>query len=224
MRRGYRRSYRRPYLWRHRLGAVAASLVLPAGCSGNHGAGADAGPRPCPIGDLSAPAELEIVHLDASNTVIQTQPMAQVPLLPPPQGGWIVLLGARARNIDGCQLTLTTALVDGCDQQIIQVDKRPTRLEPGADGWGTSTVTTFGNLPVCPELTAKRDLHDVPYNVTVVVEDTGGHKATATLAVVPTCPAGDAVCMCQCDRDYVIGSSCTPPPPGGHGTCPTTGP
>jgi hypothetical protein len=200
---------------------MAAALV---GCGGNHGATPDAAARPCPIGDLTVPAELEIVHLDGSNTVMPTQAMAQVPLLPPPQGGWIVLLGARARNLDGCNATLTTALVDACDQQIIKVDKRPTVLEPGADGWGTSTVTTFGNLPVCPQLTAKRDLHDVPYNVTVVVEDTGGHKASATLAVVPVCPAGDALCICQCDRDYVIGSSCNPPPPGGHATCPTTGP
>lgn len=203
--------------------AAASLLLLPAGCGGKHEAGIDAGPK-CPIGDLEAPAELEIVHQDATSTVLQTQSMAQIPLLPPPQGGWIVLLGARARNIDGCQVTLTTALVDRCDQQIIQIDKRPTRLEPGADGWGTSTVTTFGNLPVCPELTAKRDLHDVPYDVTVVVEDSGGQKASATLPVVPTCPTGDALCLCQCDRDYVIGSSCNPPPTGGHGTCPSTGP
>jgi hypothetical protein len=203
---------------------AAAALVVPAGCGGNHGAAPDAGAKPCPIGDLTAPAELEIVHLDGGNTVIQTQAMAQVPLLPPPQGGWIVLVGARARNLDGCNATLTTVLIDGCDQQIIKVDKRPTRLEPGGDGWGTSTVTTFGNLPVCPQLTAKRDLHDVPYNVQVVVEDPGGHKASATLAVVPVCPPGDALCTCQCDRDYVIGSSCNPPPPGGHETCPTTRP
>jgi hypothetical protein len=210
--------------WGRWFGAAAASLLLLAGCGGKHDAGSDAGPKSCPIGDLTAPAELEIVHLDASNTVIQTQSMAQVPLLPPPQGGFIVLLGARARNIDGCQVTLTTALVDDCDQQPLQIDRRPTRLEPGADGWGTSTVTTFGNLPVCPDLTAKRDLHDVPYDIKVVVEDTSGHKASATLTVVPTCQPGDALCMCQCDRDYVIGSSCNPPPAGGHGTCPTTGP
>jgi hypothetical protein len=206
----------RRWLW-----ATAASLLVPAGC-GSHDAGTDAAPKSCPIGDLNAPAELEIIHLDASDTVIRTQPMAQVPLLPPPQGGWIALVGARARNIDGCQTTLTTALVDGCDRQIIQIDKRPTHLELGADGWGTSTVTTFSNLPVCPQLTAKRDLHDVPYDVMVVVEDSGGQKASATLTVVPACQSGDPLCMCQCDRDYAIGSSCNPPPTGGHGTCPTT--
>jgi hypothetical protein len=205
--------------WRRWFLAAAASLLLPAGCGTP-----DPGGPSCPIGDLTAPAELEIVNLDGSDAVTQPQAMAVVPLLPPPQGGWIVLLGARARNIDGCRVTLTTALVDNCDQQFLQVDKRPTHLDMGSDGWGTSTVTTFGNLPVCPSLTAKRDLHDVPYNIQVVVEDTGGQKASATLTVVPTCPTGDAQCLCLCDRDYVVGSSCTPPPIGGHGTCPTTGP
>ncbi len=208
---------------RRRLAAAAASLLLLAGCGGKHEEGADAGAKSCPIGDLGAPAELEIVHLDASNTVIQTQAMAEVPLLPPQQGGWVVLLGARARNIDGCQATLTTALVDDCDQQIIKVDQRPTQLELGADGWGTSTVTTFSNLQVCPEVTAKRDLHDVPYDVTVMIEDSGGKKASATLTVVPICPPGNALCMCQCDHDYIVGSSCSPPPAGGHGTCPPPG-
>lgn len=199
----------------HCFEAAALGLLLSAGC----GASPEAATK-CPIGDLSAPAELEIVHLDANNTVIQTQAMAEVPLLPPPQGGWIALLGARARNIDGCQVTLTTALVDRCDQQIVQIDKRPTHLDPGADGWGTSTLTTFGNLPVCPQLTAKRDLHDVPYDIMVVVEDSSGQQASATLTIVPTCPPGNAQCMCQCDRDYFIGDTCSPPPAGGNDTCP----
>lgn len=190
-----------------RLAALALVPLHAAGCGGG------ASGVHCPIGDLASPAELEIVHLDTSNTVIQSQPMASVPLVAPPQGGWIVLLGARARNIDGCQVTLTTALVDACDGQIIQIDRRPTHLDPGADGWGTSTVNTFGNLPVCPQLTATRDLHDVPYVINVVVEDTGGQKASASLTVVPTCPAGSALCLCQCSRDYVVGSDCTTPPP-----------
>jgi hypothetical protein len=166
------------------------------------------------------PAEIQIVHQDANNMVIETQPMMQVPLIPPPQGGWIVLLGVRAKNIDSANATLTTALVDSCDSQIIQIDKRPTKLEMGADGWAVSSLTTFGNLPVCPQLTATRDLHDVPYLVKVSVEDTAGQKATAEVTVVPTCPTEASRCTCECDRDYVVGAECpvivTP-----HGTCNT---
>ena len=202
---------------RVRIGLLLAAL---AGCGGGE-SGSDAHEtKPCPIGDMSAPAELQIVHLDAQNTVINTQPMQIVPLMQPPQGGWIVLLGARARNIDGCRLTLTTALIDACNDQIVQIDRRPTLLVKGSDGWGVSSATTFGNLPVCPQLTASRDQHDVPYIMQVVVEDDDGRKATAQLTLVPACPANTPLCTCQCGRDYVIGSECGAGPFDPHGTCP----
>jgi hypothetical protein len=69
-------------------------------------------------------------------------------------------------------------------------------------------LTTFGNLPVCPQLTATRDLHDVPYIIKVSVEDADGQKATASLTVVPTCPVEASRCTCECDRDYVVGNEC----------------
>src|SRR5262249_12366393 len=165
--------------------------------------------EPCPIGDLTSPTEMQIIHLDADSNVVQTMPMQKVPLIPPPQGGWIVLLGVRAKNIDGCRATLTTALVDACDNQLIQVDRRPTKLDMDADGWGVTTATTFGNLPVCPQLTAKRDLHEVPYMVKVTIEDTEGQKASSTMTVVPTCLDSASRCPCECNRDYKTGDACT---------------
>ena len=183
------------------LGAALGCAFLLLGCAS----------------DKQAPAEIQIVHLDANNMVIETQPMAQVPLIAPPQGGWIVLLGVRAKNV-ASQATLTTALVDACDDQVIQIDRRPTHLDIGGDGWGLSSLTTFGNLPVCPELTATRDLHDVPYLVKVSVEDADGQKASASLTVVPTCPPDASRCTCECDRDYVVGNEC-PTVVTPHGTC-----
>lgn len=196
--------------------ALFGGALLWTGCGG----GSSAIPDPtCPIGDMSAPAEMQIVHLDENNALVETQAMQTVPLIAPPQGGWIVLLGVRARNIDGCQVTLTTALVDECDDQLIQIDKRPTQLELGADGWGVSSVTTFGNLPVCPQLTAARDLDNVPYQIKVTIEDRDGQKASSTMTVVPTCPGGASRCSCECDRDYVVGKEC-PMEGMPHRTCP----
>jgi hypothetical protein len=186
--------------------AVLATAAL--GCGGED----PPQTKPCPIGDMSAAPELQIVHLDAQNTVITTQPMQVVPLLQPPQGGWIVLLGARARNIDGCRLTLTTVLIDGCNGEILDLDQRPTVLVEGSDGWGVSSATTFGNLPVCPHLTAARDQHNAPYRMQVVIEDDDGRKATSELTLVPACPPNTPLCTCQCARDYVIGAECTTPP------------
>ncbi|MEO8702915.1 MAG: hypothetical protein ABI867_22915 [Kofleriaceae bacterium] len=172
------------------------------------------------MGDLTAPPQIELVHLDELNTIVDTQAMAIVPLIAPPQGGWIVLLGVRATNLDGCGLTLTTALVDGCNGQIIKVDSRPSGLDPDPDrsGWGVTTANGFGNLPVCPQLTATRDLYDVPYEVRVAIEDRDGRTAQGSITIVPTCPAGDTRCDCECDRDFIVGNAC--PTPAMHATCP----
>jgi hypothetical protein len=164
------------------------------------------------------PAEIQIVHQDASFAIIDTQPMAQVPLIAPPQGGWIVLLGVRAKNVDALNTTLTTALVDPCDGQVLQLDSRLTRLDMGADGWAVSSLTSFGNLPVCPQLTSTRDLDNVPYTVTVSVEDDNGQSATSSLTIVPTCPTDASRCPCECDRDYVVGNAC-PTVAVPHPTC-----
>lgn len=197
---------------------LAGALVASA-CGGESTQDAPEAER-CPIGDMSAAPEVEIMHLDGQNAVITTQAMAQVPLQAPPQGGWIVLLGAKARNIDGCRLTLKTVLVDACDNQILQIDSRPTKLEVGSDGWGVSSATTFGNLPVCPQLTATRDLHDAPYKVQVVLEDGDGKKGQAEMTVVPVCPGNTPLCTCQCGRDYVIGTECPATAPAPHPSCP----
>jgi hypothetical protein len=196
------------------LGAVLGAALL-IGCGGGDD---DPQPMRCPIGDVSAPAEMQIVHLDENNAVVQTEAMQSVPLIAPPQGGWIVLLGVRAKNLDGCQAVLTTALVDACDEQIIQIDRRPTRLEMDADGWGVSTVTSFGNLPVCPQLTAARDLERVPYIVRVSIEDADGQKAAGSITVVPTCLDSGSRCACECNLDYVVGAEC-PAVPTPHTTC-----
>jgi hypothetical protein len=204
----------------HLLSRLGAALLAAGvlGCGGEGGTDAPV-TQPCPIGDMSAPPELEIVHLDAQNAVISTQPMQIVPLMQPPQGGWIVLLGARARNIDGCRLMVTAALIDGCNGEIIDLDRRPTMLVEGSDGWGVSSATTFANLPVCPHPTATRDLNEVPYRMQVVVEDDDGRKATTELTLVPKCPANAPMCNCQCARDYTLGSDCSRPPEP-HGSCP----
>ena len=207
----------------HGLGLVAAlgCSLLATGCGGSDGASdASAPDLHCPIGDVSQPAEMQIIHLDENNAVFSTQSMQQVPLIAPPQGGWIVLLGVRAKNLDGCQAVLTTALVDACDNQIIQIDRRPTQLNMDADGWGVSTLTTFGNLPVCPQLTAARDLDNVPYMISVTIEDGEGQKASSTMTVVPTCPSGASRCPCECDREYVVGKEC-PMTEMPHQTCPS---
>lgn len=201
---------------------VLALAAAPGGCGGG-GSEVDAEVR-CPIGDPAAPAEIEVVHLDANLQVVPTVDGAHVPLQVPPQGGWIILLGVRARNLDGCRLVLTTSFREACQGPIIKVDQRPARLMDTGDGWAISTTSTFGNLPICPQLTALRDLHEQPYDVTVEVEDGDGKRASRTLSLVPTCPA-DERCTCECDHNYVLGGACPPVgPDAGIPACPDTSP
>lgn len=186
----------------------AALLAVLAACSGGD-TKPDALVR-CPLGDPAAPVDFEIVHLDGDLNVVTTQPNMEVPLHPPPQGGWILLLGARATNLDGCQVTLTTSFRDVCNSDVIKVDRRPTRLDATGDGWGLTNPSMYANLPICPQVTSLRDLHDQPFVVTVTLEDLDGKKASKDITVVPVCPAGADLCTCECDHNYVLGGACPP--------------
>jgi hypothetical protein len=212
-----------------RLVPVLVLAAVLGGCSGRGRATIDAAidaddAPPCPIGDPAAPAEIEIVHLDASQQIVPTLDGARVPLVLPPQGGWIILLGVRARNLDACRLTLTTSFRDACQGPILKLDRRPAQLEDTGDGWAISTMTTLGNLPICPQLTALRDLHEQPYDVTVEVEDINGKRASRTVELIPFCPAGNVGCACECDHNYVLGGPCPAVgPDAGVPACPDAG-
>jgi hypothetical protein len=196
-------------------------LVLGAAACSGGGASVDAtvDARRCPIGTPGTPVELEIVHLDAEDHVSTTQPGQEVPLLPPPQGGFILLLGARATNLDGCNLQLTTSFRDPCSDEIIKIDQRPAILEDTGDGWGITSLSSYGNLPLCPQVTAERDLHDQPYIVSVALRDLDGNQGAADLRVVPVCPPDDLLCTCQCDHNYVVGGDCPPTGPAPPPSC-----
>src|ERR671913_369041 len=64
-------------------------------------------PRSCPVGDLSLPIEVELVHHDENSTMTRTSSVAPVPLFQGEQGGHLLVIGVRARNLDGCSSVLT---------------------------------------------------------------------------------------------------------------------
>jgi hypothetical protein len=185
--------------------AIVAGFAL-AGCA------AEEEPlERCLFGDRDASAMLEIVHLDRDSNIVATLPNAEVPLHTPEQGGWILLLGARATNIDGCQLELTTSSRDVGGDSVIKLDQRPARLKDDGDGWAISSASTLGNLGVCREATAGRDRDGQPLVVTVAIEDLDGRRASREMTVVPVCPDDDPRCACECARDYVLGATCPLP-------------
>lgn len=162
----------------------------------------------CKIGDPSAPIELQFMNWDAASVIVPTQANQPVALLPAEQGGWAAVLGARARNLDGCDVKMTTAVVDTVNNQIIAIDQRDTLLAVDAEGWGVSAADTFSHLGLCPQVTSTRNLHGEPYILRIRLEDLNGKTASAQITVVPTCPAGPSLCTCECDKDYVLGQTC----------------
>ena len=117
------------------------------------------------IGDLQAAPELIAIRSGDPDGVELTDG-AVVPMMAPPQGGIILLVGVRAKNVDGCALQLTAALRDPGTNQVIAIESRPAQLRLGGGGWGVPVESQFfsmANLAVCPAAAATRDVFDQPW-------------------------------------------------------------
>src|SRR5262245_31652631 len=91
--------------------------------------------KECFVGDPAMPAEIEPVFRDVDNTMKPLAEGGQIPLILPPQGGKVMVVGVRAKNLDGCPLTIATSIRDTCSNSIIALENRPVTLEEGSDGW-----------------------------------------------------------------------------------------
>lgn len=202
--------------------AVLAVLVL-AGCPGpnegdNDASVTDAEVEPCPIGDRSLPLEVAPVTARATAEVVALADGDVVELVRPIQGGKVIYVGFKARNVDGCNLHLTAALRDPATNLIIALEQRPVRMEPGSDGWGEplSPFYSLANVAACPSATPSVDVDQGTWRLEMRLEETieGGRTAEAALDVLPRCrePGAITECECECDVDYALGMGCTPDP------------
>jgi hypothetical protein len=168
----------------------------------------------CFMGDVSKPVELEVIHRAADGKYEATEDMSEVPLIQPPQGGKILFVGVRARNLDGCGLTLATALVEPETGAVVSLERRPVTLEPGDDDWMSpqrpKEASNYSNLPACPRADLARSVVGEVYELRVNITDSAGRKAATSIQVVPTCgePALSALCHCECSKDYKLGGGC----------------
>ena len=198
---------------RFALGLAVAAIVA-IGCSPSGGDRPDAGGEAsgCTtgfVGDPNADIALDVTATDesAENVLREGDPL---PLVFPPQGGRVAFVGVRAKNIDPCNVQLSGALRDESTMQV-RLDARTVNLAPQSDGTaGTgppSQISTYSNIPACPNQWASKDLFGQAFALEVSVTDRRGRKATKTLHVVPTCN-GDAECLCICRHGYKLGDSC----------------
>lgn len=188
--------------------AVAGALAIAAGagCS-------DDAPSSCPIGDRTQPIEIVPVHWQVGRSEIEDlADGSSVDLIRPIQGGKVIYVGVRARNVDGCNLQLTAALRDPMTQQVIALEQRPVRLVDRGDGWGRpdSAFDHLANVPACPTAAAARDVFNSRWTLELRLEEPGGRMAETSLDVTPGCRVAAELeeCYCECDSDYELGRPC----------------
>lgn len=191
-------------------------LVLMAACSSPSATP----PDPDAAIDSASPdtsqvaPEIEILYRSGDGMATPCAPDAPVPLTLPPQGGFVLLVGLRAKHLDPMSINVTASIRDTVSDQLLSVEQRPVTLVMGSDGWAMpdmpDSLFNWANLPACPLASATRDVFGQPYVLRIAVEDESGAKADAKLTIVPTCEAGSAgdLCRCQCKQGYKLGDPC----------------
>jgi hypothetical protein len=203
--------------------AILLLGVALAACSPASGSRApDGGPDGAPegghhctygfVGDPSMPPEIQMVALGPGMTNVPVMDGDMVTLAFPPQGGRVIFAGVRARNLDACAVQIEGSVRDLMTKQI-RLDSRTVNLIPGPDGWAASDptdISTFANIPVCPNEWSATNLYGTTYELDFSLTDRSGHMAAQTLHVVPACaePAHAVDCLCICKGGYVLGESC----------------
>jgi hypothetical protein len=204
-------SARRPLTFT--LMATVAGAALAGACGG----GGSPTPSSCFVGDMTAAPELELVYRTTDGMAAPLADGGEVPLLFAPQGGFVLFVGARARNIDGCTLSASSALVDPATSAVLTFERRPVTLAPTADGWlepsHPDQLSNYSNLPACPLAGLTQAIDGVSYELQLQVLDGMNRMAQKTVTVTPTCaePVHASQCQCQCAAGYVLGSACPPP-------------
>jgi hypothetical protein len=151
-------------------------------------------------GGNDAQAVLVVAAEDGS--LVEARDGTQVPLVRAPQGGHIMLVGAKLQNSTDCMLDATGDLRDPTTGRVIGLDQRSLLLSSGSDGWAQPSdpaLSSMPNVAVCPSAAASKSIDGNPYTVELALVD-GDGKSVAMLSatVTPMCPAGDDYCHTEC--------------------------
>lgn len=191
--------------------AALPSLLLLAGCPN---------PNQCErpfFGDAAKPLEIQPVLdvvMGTSAKLIDVNDGDAVDLLPPPQGGFGVFAGARARNLDPCEARVRGRLRDPATHEIVKENARTVDLEPDGSGWlvpvAVSSFANVANIVACPDDIGV-GVVDRPLLLEVILTDRGGRSATVTRMVTARCPQDVChdECQCVCGPNYFAGK-CAP--------------
>jgi hypothetical protein len=211
----------------YRRSAVVALALAIAACSDSGPAGGSgAGGSPAPvcafpfIGDEAAEPEIELFVHGADGADHPVSDGAVLDIIEPPQGGRVIFVGARARNVSGCGLLLTGAIRDPNTQQV-RFDTRTVNLEPDAEGWGSvelGNLSVYANIPVCANKWTEQDIFGGDFTLEMKLVDPDGKTVEKIVPVTAACTSVSqaetppdvtlAGCYCTCKGGYVTGETC----------------
>ena len=204
--------------------ALALSIAACSDSGPTGGSGAGGSPAPvCEnpfIGDESAAPEIELFVYGADGENHPIADGAVLDIIEPPQGGRVIFVGARARNVPGCGLLLTGALRDPSTMQV-RFDTRTVNLTPDDEGWGTvelGNLSVYANIPVCSNKWSDQDIFGGDFTLEVKLVDADDNKVEKTVPVTAACTSVSqaetppdatlAGCYCICKGGYITGESC----------------
>jgi hypothetical protein len=179
------------------LSRVAAVLVVVSAC----GPASGPDPKTCHFGDPTAPLQAVIV-VPKGATYADLVDGGKVLLVRPPQFGRIGLVGVRATNFDGCNLTVNAAFRDPCTGRVLGLEERPVVMEPRGDGWAqpfqASEISNYANVGLCPAQDTSPN--GLATTLEVRVTDATGRSVMLTAKATPSC-GDDTGCPAECQAN-----------------------
>jgi hypothetical protein len=170
----------------------------------------------CPagfVGDSSKPVEVEMLVTDGTSMMLSpVADGADIPMERPPQGGYVMYIGARAKNVDACGIEVAGRLIDPDTNMQLGFDARNTDMVKTADGWATvdpKDNSNESNVNACPDYFPK-DRVNTEYILEMKVTDREKRTATVSHRVRLVCdplldPILAATCQCECSANYMLG-------------------
>ncbi len=220
---------------------LGASLLLGSSCepplrpAEGEGEGEGEGPVECFFGDKDAEPAGELVYRTVDGQTATLVDGQEVPLILPPQGGKVFIVGARVKNMDLCSLQVNAGMFDECQDPARIIGREGRGLQMVVDealGLGVpqdpETLNNYANIPVCPNFTAVRDADGEPFRIEVRLTDRARRSLVLQAQVIPVCAEVEQFdrCTCECDVDFSFDTECSDilaDPAVDPGTCPVAG-
>jgi hypothetical protein len=141
-----------------------------------------------------------LVAGDAMGNLTTIRDGDPAPLIRAPQGGHILLVGARLQINSTCTLEATGSLRDIASNRVIGVDERTLYLTATGDGFAApeASLSAMPNVAVCPTAATTAAIDGNPYQLEVAMTANDVPVADLKAMVVPTCDPSDGFCASEC--------------------------